>query len=486
MPPREFDRRGVSEGWLLDWLGRVKVFIPRPVRLRNRHAPALLLMLLVACSEARPWELVLRARPPAEGADGGPEPVVPWGRYAATLDIGGCVGSAPVMVVNTALDEPAVTGLDDPQQAGEHLSLREALWVASNRSGANTIVFDEAVFPAGLPATILMTAGGGLPASLSGTCIDARDRGVVLDWPIGAPIEMWGLGPGSLQVGLTFVHVGGEQHVLSARVAGCRYATDGFDDFGPSEGSSVLRADGAATIGPGNVFSAHTFIVLASVGATVRDNWFGVDAVTRRRVGTSALPTFQARAGSTVEHNVFTELRFSTAGFGGSGPIHLISNQVTGSAAARGEPTAAPPGIGISGLRAPASFVIGPGNSVSGHLVGILVEDALVTITQNSISANDAGIAFVGAAPPVPEILTASRTEAVYGGCTAAGTIELFADPHGQGLIYVDSTTCLAANQHWVRSADLSSSRFDGLEVTATLTDASGRTSGFSAPVPLP
>lgn len=159
-------------------------------------------------------------------------PQQPWGAFAAALDVPACP-PGPVLVVDTTSDElDGPTTLADPLEAGPTLSLVEALWIADNRPGPDTITFDAAVFPVEAPATILFSGQRVVPSPSLEVCLDGRGRGVVLDWAPAAqpqPEDRYSpspylptLGTGSLWVGLTLLRVPSQLFVFdTAQLAGC-------------------------------------------------------------------------------------------------------------------------------------------------------------------------------------------------------------------------------------------------------------------------
>ncbi|MHB8875038.1 MAG: hypothetical protein ACYC8T_15240, partial [Myxococcaceae bacterium] len=101
---------------------------------------ALLTLALCTTGCARSVEL-FPAEPGGE-PDGGAE-APPWGRHVAALGLPDCPAAAPVMVVNT-LDTGLSGGrrIDDPALAGPVLSFPQAMWIAANRPGPDTVRFD--------------------------------------------------------------------------------------------------------------------------------------------------------------------------------------------------------------------------------------------------------------------------------------------------------------------------------------------------------
>jgi CSLREA domain-containing protein len=100
---------------------------------------------------------------------------------ALFLATGDSAGAANFTVTKTADTNDGTCDAD--------CSLREAITAAEAAGGADTIVFDASVFPAGAPATIAV--GSELPTS-SDTAIDGTGAGVVIDGS-GAGVGVTGL-----------------------------------------------------------------------------------------------------------------------------------------------------------------------------------------------------------------------------------------------------------------------------------------------------
>jgi hypothetical protein len=405
-----------------------------------------------------------------------------WGEYADTLDVPPCP-DGPVLVVDATTDElDGGDTITDASQAGPTLSLREAIWIASNRPGPDTILFSVDAFPPRDPKTILLS--GSMPLNLEQVCIDARGRGVIVDWgPESAllPGTIWPLRLGSLQVGLTMLHMPFEQTVWQSQIAGCRIDTDGTEaqilEWGRPWQLEV--ADGSL-VGPGNTIAGQLGVRVVGGPAEVRieHNSFGWDPIERTSLALEVSVNFLTGS-ATIEDNVF-----------GAQGVWNSFDSYTGATIRNNrfgvdrEGNSIP--IGGSGIgrfeNSPNSrFVIGPGNVVRGAPMVAWITPPHVTLTRNSISANDEGIVFAATSPVAPPVVVAASSTEVSGNCASAGTVEVFSDPTNQGEIFLGAAEC-TATEPW----SLAVSVVSGRHVTATLTDADGNTSAFSAPVTVP
>jgi parallel beta-helix repeat protein len=103
------------------------------------------------------------------------------------LDPSDDVVGAPLVVTTSIDDLDGPQSMTDVSQAGgaADLSLREAILIANNHGGADTITFDPSIFPPDAPVAIDVDINGGLGAlsvvSGAGTTIDATGAGVVLE-----------------------------------------------------------------------------------------------------------------------------------------------------------------------------------------------------------------------------------------------------------------------------------------------------------------
>lgn len=132
-----------------------------------------------------------------------------WGQFVATLGIAACIDGG-VLTVESAGDElGGGTSLNARANAGATLPFREALFIAANSPGPHRILFDSTTFtPGSAPTIVIIDAGVPFPPPLTATCIDARDRAVVIDFRLrtgdsqrGQPC-MFSLGAGSQMTGL--------------------------------------------------------------------------------------------------------------------------------------------------------------------------------------------------------------------------------------------------------------------------------------------
>ncbi len=404
-----------------------------------------------------------------------------WSSYVAKLSLPDCP-AAPVLVVNTA--STALTGgrtLDDPALAGPELSFPQAMWIAANRLGPDTITFDSTVFPPDSPVTILLAGTDELPPDVGPVCLDGRGSGVVLDWtPEGVACRagcFWWLTRGSVQVGLTLKHLPMALQVSDAQVAGCRLGNDGERAYNTLRPSAV-EAYGGAVIGPGNVFTDPIGIRVlnGATGVRIIGNEMGVDPVTFADLGLIVGVELQGEA--TLDGNLFGETTAEPVRSTSVATVATLTNNLIGV-----DRLGAPVERLASGFTlAMGSFDVGPGNVIQGTQSALRVGDgAQVRITRNSISRNGAGIVFLGAAPVDAPALTLADASRVQGTCPVAGEVEVFSDSGDQGTSFLGTATCTAAG-----AFDLVVSVPGGRNVTATLTDASARTSAFSAPLAVP
>ncbi|MBI5545560.1 MAG: hypothetical protein HY901_16870 [Deltaproteobacteria bacterium] len=416
-------------------------------------------------------------------------PSLPWGSYAASLAIPECPSPALELLVDTASDElDGGETITEGPQAGAFLSLREALWIAANVSGPKTIRFSSSVFPVTTPATIELSNDLRSPVTLVETCIDGRDRGVVIRWqPSGATnvVLPWNL-TDSYQLGLTLLNIPHEQSVVRSQIAGCRLDTDGWTLAAQGARPWIINMHDDALLGPGNVVAAPIRVYAGATPAQIRGSFFGFDPLTRVNLvdlGGSTRP-LDIRAGLIAEDNVFAvadlngsllgeaEVTFRNNFFG----VDRASIPLPGTRA----------GISLqsgTGVVTP-HVVLGPGNVIRAVASAISISRTLVTITQNSVTGNETGIAFVGTPPVAAPVVAAADEAGISGSCVATGTIELFVDAGDQGELYLASTPCDAAGGFRV-SVDFYEYRAKGQNLTATLTDSTGSTSPFSQPFPL-
>jgi hypothetical protein len=406
-----------------------------------------------------------------------------WGRYARTLAVAECPEGTVLTVTTTADELDGGVAVADPQQAGPQLSLTEALWIAYHRASSTTIRFRADLFPVDHPVTIRLGAFQ-RPKALEHTCIDGRDRGVVVEWDLAAGTTAgtngtWPVGPGSLQVGLTLVNMTWPQAV-EGQVAGCRLSA------APGVTADVLLTR-AGVLGPGNVLARVSTGQLTD--GVIRENYFGYDPLTRLHLTEDGLgydvvldAMFSNKV--RVEKNVFTGLLLSPGG-----SMDLERNYV---GVDRDGQTLLPEprqGIIVTPAAVPFSVSIGPGNVIRGTDIAILAATSWSTalgtmkVTENSISGNARGIVYAVLPPevgPTPPIISEHQGHQVFGTCPSDGIIEVFSDPRDQGETYLGTAPCVGRS--W--SLALATPPAAGRNLTATLT-AGGWTSPFSPPYPV-
>ncbi len=409
-----------------------------------------------------------------------------WGTYAAGLDVPACP-SAQVLLVNTTADPVIAAGssLTDPAQLGASLSFRQALWIAANRAGPETILFDAAIFPVDKPATIaLRPVYDEMPPTPGTLCIDARSRGVVIDFTSASgdcASCVWPLGEGSLEVGLTLLHVPFEQAVYKSQVAGCRINTDGVDVFQTDFARPwAMELRDKSTFGPGNVVAGSSLGVrlLSGSDSHVFRNGYGYDFLTRRcLVIGGGIDTLGPCTG-TISGNVFCSTREAIRADYFTATSFTVRDNffgVTPTLARLGTSPTSAAQINIG------DWTFGPGNVVRGAKIALALGTANVRITRNSISQGEQGIVFSTTAPLEPPNILSASASAVMGSCAIAGTVELFADPGDEAARFLGDAVC-GAGGVW----SIAVLPPEGQNLTATLTDAQGHTSAFSTPFPVP
>ncbi|MDP2272387.1 MAG: hypothetical protein Q8N23_28855 [Archangium sp.] len=422
--------------------------------------------LLLLCGAGCGWALELFPPVPVV-PDAGPV-VVPWGEWVQTLSVPACA-TADALVVNTIEDE-AVGGArpwetwSSAAEAGPTLSLREALWIAWNHPGPDTILFDAAVFPSQAPATVRLGALP-MPVNLDDFCLDARGRGVLIGWgpeSVGDVNGMWRVGPNSLMVGVSFVTVPSRFRVFSGQLVGCR-----FLDEAPGDAFFSIDLTGG-TVGPGNVFAGPGGIAVTTTvtRSAIVDNFFGVDPRTAEQ-----LP-----------------LRRGVMLWGGfAGEVYLRGNTFLGNEVGIEAPFDSAASVLIverndffSMGRAVASGSVrgqvGPLNTIRDSGIGVQVTSGEMVITRNSISGGGVPIAGPGPSP------TGLFIDGGVGGvCPGDGLVELFSDANAQAEEFLGEASCDAQRSFFWPGFPTS-----GRTVSATFTALDGGTGVLSAPVLIP
>lgn len=409
-------------------------------------------------------------------------PQLSWGEYAETLDVPSCPSDSFLLVVNDAThDLDGGEELADPAEAGPTLSIVEAMWIAYNNAPrAHAILFDAQVFPKRVPTTIHLPTGVRFPITqpMRNLCLDGRGRGVVLRWDppdiLGSrPAEIWRLGEGSLQVGLTLLHTPFSLFLVDAQVAGCRFNTDGVEAF---EHASFWNFEtrGASTLGPGIVLAGR-YGLDASGTVLIQDSFVGYDPITRRRVPLLVnliKPDPTGPTQVTIRRTVLA-LDGDIQGLPASpDDVTLILEHNYLGVDHRGEKL-----DNVTGIRAhDGRWILGPGNIVRGTSGVYVGAKALATITGNSIFSNASGIVHEEPAPVLPPTVVSVSESQATGTCEEPGVVELFSDVEDQGEIFLGSGPC---DGTWQIDVPIPAGR----NVTATLTNAPGSTSAFSQPV---
>ncbi len=149
---------------------------------------------------------------------------------------------ADAFFVTTTMDRLAgpasMTSVDEVTEPG--LSLREALTIAGNRDGAQTILFDSKVFPASAPATIMLDST--LEVAGEGTRIDARNRGVALETADGPLLRF--TGDGQALLGATVIGGTGPRILLQG-TSDARIESTAFPAPGATAVAVINARDGA-------------------------------------------------------------------------------------------------------------------------------------------------------------------------------------------------------------------------------------------------
>lgn len=379
-----------------------------------------------------------------------------WGEYAARWEVPACPAGA-MLEVNTT-DEGVDGAFSDPAQTGATLSFLQALRIAANRPGPDTIAFAKAIFPTQAPGVIRLSGDALFQFPLEDTCIDGRDRGVIIEWAKACANCVWSLGRSSLQVGLTLRSMPEPLKLKpQSQLVACS-----LDAPFPS-----VEVAGAI-LGPGNVLRGTLGCAVRADQSTVVGNFFGFDPTTQTRLPQQL--GMQLFDHALVAGNVFYSSQEFHEGF------QVLISKTTGSTTIRGNFFEGDVGHFAAGVA-----VFGPDNVVRTGK-GVSIQNATVQITRNSISGS--GMTwnpYVFEAPVAPPTVTFVSSTTIRGTCPTVGLVEAFFDPQNLGERFLGDSQC-SPDAGWVVSASVPSSGF----VTATLTDTLGRTSTFSMPLASP
>ncbi len=422
--------------------------------------------------------------------DGVAEPFARYQDYLDTLSLPTCPVSpyADLVVTTAAFENDGGTTLTDPLAAGAELSFYEAVWIARNRPGVDVIRFGPRFSETTAPRLQVRCNDILTPFPndwLTDVCIDGRGHEVVFEWDWGSDDNVgriyceWRLGPGSSQIGVSIINPWNSMAATQATIAGCRFGGDGHTMFRAS--SLILSLANAVTFGPGNILESGSF----NLGINGRDshifgNHFGYDPVTGQIASSYQGFMVQAAAQDVIveDNNVMALIPFSTMFANSTSSLTAHHNWFGPySDAWMGSPQ-----FGAIEIYN-GKVVLGPGNTITGSstaAIHVWGAAAQLTLTENSITNNLAGIVYESPVVTPPTLLAITAGQAT-GSCSQAGNVELFADPGNQGQTFLERLAC-DATATWQSTAPLPSGR----NLTATLTDPQGRTSSFSAPLAIP
>lgn len=381
-----------------------------------------------------------------------------WGVFADALPIRRCTDGG-VLVVDT-LDDllEGGPGLNDRAAAGTTLSLREALFLATNTPGPHLVTFDPAVFPPGAATTIHVTDDA-LPypgGVLVDTCIDGRGRGVIVEFAFTdrcAHFCSWALGSGSQLTGLVLKGNMGKIGVSEALVAGNRLMI----------AYQALQVTNGSVIGPWNVFGHGTYGVRLDFyfGANptqvvIDGNYFGLEPTTMRGLDLRVAVTLFT--GARFTNNVGNAALQLTGTEGGTVASNTLLQVGNGA-----------PYVTVSG----SGWRIGPLNHFEGSVNNF-------TSGGNSFFQNVIVGAFTSTGLTAP--IADAGLGSVTGACPADGTVEVYTRA-GSTWAPVSSVTCTPASAWSLASPALAF----GLEAGTLFTETTnGNTGPFSPTFPIP
>ncbi|HEY80335.1 MAG TPA: hypothetical protein G4O05_04575, partial [Caldilineae bacterium] len=342
-------------------------------------------------------------------------------------------------------------------------TLRQALLSAQP---GDTITFDASVFPPAAPVTINLTTP--LPVLTRGNLtIDASNAGVVLDGSQLSGEDVHGLdisSDGNVVRGLEILNFPGA-------AVGLREGASGnvIED-------NLLSGDGSFGVG---VWGAET------TGNTVRGNFIGTDrsGQTAGNLSRDGVHIYQA-AQNTITGNLIAGVGQSGVYVCCGGAGNTVSNNTIGLAADGSTPL--PNGqAGITIDQGAHDTVVGPQNVIAHNPIGVSVIGAGSvgnTITQNRIYSNTEGISLVEGGNDertAPTIIGFNLSAGTIEGVTCAHcTVEVFSTAGEQGDVYEGQATSDSVGYFTLDAGGA----FAGPHLTATATDATGNTSGFSRP----
>jgi len=388
--------------------------------------------------------------------DAGPDELTlerQWGAFAESLPLPPCADGG-VLVVNT-LDDTLEGGptLSSVAAAGPTLSFREALFVASNRAGPDRIHFDATVFPPNV-ANVIRVTDALLPfPRVLNTCIDARGRGVIVQFDYLTSCETcsWSLGSGSQLSGLVLKGRMGKLGVDQAVVAGNRF----------SIAYQALQISDGAVIGPWNVFGHGAYGVrldfyFLNLPSSIEGNFFGVEPTTHANLDlTVGITAFEpVRIADNLSNSTFQVL--------GTGAGVITQNQLRG----------------FGGF--PSLTVQGEGWSVSQNVLEGGVNNSLGNGPRgNSFSQNTFAGELNGDGKRAPP--TDAGLGSIGGTCPENGAVEI-STRSGASWVAIGTTACTGST--WSFSSSL---LVAGVEARTLFTPtATLHTGPSSAPLLIP
>lgn len=368
-----------------------------------------------------------------------------WGDYAATLPVPECAG-AELLVTDTTDSLDGGSAIADPAAAGPTLSFVEAITIANNRAGYDTVRFDATVFPVDTPATIVIGAAATTPGDITNTCVDGRRRGVIVDWEQCATVACPpGLYDRSTLIGLTYIHTQFEMVVNDSQVAGVRFGTDGIQNLarGRPWAIEVVGTSGTALVGPGNVVTGMVYAFRVFGGDTftqINDNFIGFDPLTRQVIPTTY--GFDLRAQGTaqavdIRNNVIAVATQVSDAVSPVGYTTLFVNNRFGI----DDTGTTLPGT-FAGVRMMNSTWQLAFNEFANVGIAMLVDVANVRALGNTVRSSTAVLEYTTAPPIAPPAVTSATTGVISGTCIAGTTVDVFADPGVLAELSFGNTPC--------------------------------------------
>ncbi len=409
---------------------------------------------------------------------------------AFTLVWGGLAAGSDIVVATNAGSGPG--------------SLMEAINTANAHPGADAITFN---LPAG-SETITLT---GQLSDVVGDATTIDGGGVVTldgkNLSAGSNNGLTIRGSDCVIKGLTIIKCGGVGiHITGNNndILGCRIGTDGVSDLGNGEGILVDMGDhnqiGGDSEEERNIISGNNTAGIRLYGKPTPSDPAMFTVITGNYIGTDATGMY------AIPNNYGIQLTFAEKTLIGrpdSGEGNLISGNADAGILSASAPTentiqsnligtdvtgVAPLPNGKDGIQlsnGADNFTIGGATLEAGNTiafngrygVNIQGEQAINnSILHNSIHSNGAKGIYIYAGNGGIAAPNITAIGPVQGTGPVSSTIEIFVDDADEGRIFVDSVPSNASGGFF-SSADLNA--YDGMNVTATATDADGNTSEF-------